>query len=528
MITSSGFIERRASRSLAGSRRTTVPRCTPSRCSGWSLVVTESNACTMFGWIRRAAARASRWKRGEARCGGEMLGEQLTATGRSRRSSNARCIVDIPARAEPALEPVATADEVALVGRCLRQPPLPCCRCRRRCTVAAVALTPPPVRPPSPDWLSGVVVVLVAVSVAPTASPPPGPACCPLVLVAPRRARRTAAVTPCRRPRYRRSCRRRCCARRPVRAGGAGEGRWPHVDCVAPVVPVGAGEFDGWQRGTRSCSACRRVCIRSLSSDASTLRGERGQLFWACVTAFAAALHWCGGARDPLERVRQARRVAQRDAPGRARAAAGERERAAGGERQRDARPCTTCAPHWPYSSRSASESGRRAARIAAAAPGDVVRAALRSGRAARRGRAASRWRPRIAVARLADAARDSAAVRPPRGRARCRRAAPRRSRAPPRGEGRRARRVNGRPGRCGGAAASRHSSASSIESTYSQTASRGLPWSSPTCSSAPDGRSDARNSSCSGESTYLVHRTAMPAPRENSSSGISPVTARS
>ena len=57
----------------------------------------ESNTCTMFGWISRAAACASRWKRetnagSSARCSASSL----TATWRSRRRSIARCTVDMP------------------------------------------------------------------------------------------------------------------------------------------------------------------------------------------------------------------------------------------------------------------------------------------------------------------------------------------------------------------------------------------------------------------------------------------------
>ena len=117
----------------------------------------ESKTWTMFGWIKRAAACASRWKRdtkagSSARCSASSL----TATWRSRRRSMARCTVDMPAEAR-AGPPAGTARRSvrcsfvfpparAVAGRCFfgSRPADPfsraTCRClrparasRRRC-----------------------------------------------------------------------------------------------------------------------------------------------------------------------------------------------------------------------------------------------------------------------------------------------------------------------------------------------------------------------------------------------------------
>ena len=114
---------------------------------------------------------------------------------------------------------------------------------------------------------------------------------------------------------------------------------------------------------------------------------------------------------------------------------------------------------HWPYCRRSASESGRRAARIAACAPA-MSYSARRHSAVQALGVEHQPGRARVAVARLAGrarvdqplAGRDVELGRP--------RAASCRSPARPRGGGRTARRASGRSARRGSRVASKHSSA--------------------------------------------------------------------
>ena len=193
----------------------------------------------MFGWISRAAASASRWKRdtnagSEARCSASSFTRDVALEALVEREMHGRHA----ARPEPALEPVAPGDQdvlechqSALPERAdarRRPPPIarspsapPCRRCRRS-------------RRRRPAFRRR------------------RPACC-LVAVAALVAGRGAVVVAGRR---RGRARRRCRGRR--RAGRCSPCRWwscvvvPVVPVVAvvPVVPVVPG-------GRRSCRCCR-------------------------------------------------------------------------------------------------------------------------------------------------------------------------------------------------------------------------------------------------------------------------------
>ena len=137
---------------------------------------------------------------------------------------------------------------------------------------------------------------------------------------------------------------------------------------VTPVLPVWVApvlEVAAWHSVSAWVASAVRPFWSSVKSEVLTLVGRLLTSLLAVAMSVVAAVQSCSNdiRRDPREVDPQGSSAGRRDQPA---AAAAGGEQHGGGERRAGDRE----RPHWPYSSRSASESGRRAARIALAAAG--------------------------------------------------------------------------------------------------------------------------------------------------------------